>query len=139
MIASVRLISASLPAGSHTSSSISARTISSTDPGRSELSKLSPQHTPMTTDANSPKHEHPAIGVLRQHADIDPESLSPGTARKLLELSFSRPQQERVALLSEKAQEGTLTPAEQEELDEYIRVGTLLSILQSKARRTLRR
>jgi hypothetical protein len=64
--------------------------------------------------------------------------MSPTTARKLLELSFSRPQQERVALLSEKAQEGTLAPPEQDELDEYIRVADLLAILQSRARRTLK-
>ena len=40
--------------------------------------------------------------------------------------------------LSQKAQAGTLSPAEQEEIDEYIRVGTLLSILQSRARRALK-
>jgi hypothetical protein len=43
-----------------------------------------------------------------------------------------------VRLLSEKAQQGTLTPGEQDDLDEYIRVGTLLGILQSSARQVLK-
>jgi hypothetical protein len=42
-----------------------------------------------------------------------------------------------VEALSRKAQTGALSPDEREELDDYIRVGTLLSILQSRARRVL--
>ena len=40
--------------------------------------------------------------------------------------------------LSAKARAGTLTADEDEELDNYIRVGDVLAILQSKARRTVR-
>jgi hypothetical protein len=42
-----------------------------------------------------------------------------------------------VGALSEKAQRGALTPVEQDELDEYLHVGALLGILQSRARQVL--
>jgi hypothetical protein len=77
--------------------------------------------------------------MLSQRADLDSRSMSPGTARKLLELSFSRANPERAGLLARKAQDGALTASEQDELDEYIRVADLLAILQSRARRALRR
>ncbi len=65
-------------------------------------------------------------------------SISPATARKLIEFQFGASHHTRVKALSQKAQAGMLIPVEQEELDEYIRVGTLLSILQSRARRALK-
>ncbi len=40
--------------------------------------------------------------------------------------------------LAEKARQGTLTPEEQQEVDNYERVGHYLAILQSKARIALR-
>jgi hypothetical protein len=39
--------------------------------------------------------------------------------------------------LSAKARDGTLTPAERDEVNNYERVGHLVNILQSKARRSL--
>lgn len=65
-------------------------------------------------------------------------SISPDTARKLLDLAFTRPHQERVDVLSQKAREGSLTPDEGAELDEFIRVADLLAILHSRARQALR-
>ena len=41
--------------------------------------------------------------------------------------------------LSEKAREGALTPAEQVEIDNYERAGHVLSLMKSKARRSLKR
>jgi hypothetical protein len=41
--------------------------------------------------------------------------------------------------LAEKNQEGLLAEAEKEILDNYIKVGDLLAILQSKARKALKR
>jgi hypothetical protein len=41
--------------------------------------------------------------------------------------------------LSARAQKGTLTDKERAELEEYIRVADLIAIMQSKARRSLRR
>ena len=76
--------------------------------------------------------------ILEQLAELDVESISPETARKVLEFRFGAVHHQRVEVLSQKARAGTLMPAEQEELDEYIRVGTLLAILQSRARRALK-
>jgi hypothetical protein len=92
----------------------------------------------MATRSGTARPEQIATTMLEQLADLESQSMSPQTAQKLVELSFSHRQQERVSLLSEKAQEGTLTPAEQNELDEYIRVADLLAILQSRARRALK-
>ena len=47
--------------------------------------------------------------------------------------------QSRMRLLSEKNRAGELTQDEAEELDNFIRVGDLLAILQSKARQRLKR
>jgi hypothetical protein len=41
---------------------------------------------------------------------------------------------ERMNVLGERAREGNLTPQEAAELDSYLHLGSLLSILQSKAR-----
>jgi len=46
--------------------------------------------------------------------------------------------QRRVRALSEKARKGTLLPAEQAELDEFIRVADLLTVLHSRARQALK-
>jgi hypothetical protein len=92
----------------------------------------------MATRTGSTKSGPPGTEVLEQLAELDVESLSPATARKLLEFRFGAPHHRRVKALSRKAHAATLSPAEQQELDEYIRVGTLLSILQSRARRALK-
>ena len=78
-----------------------------------------------------------ATAVLEQFANLDVRDLSPGTARMLLDFRFDASHHERVDLLSAKAQQGALTRIEQDELDEYLHVGTLLGILQSRARRVL--
>jgi hypothetical protein len=83
------------------------------------------------------KPEPVGTAMLEQLADLDAKSISPETARKFLDLAFSRSQQERVAALSQKAGEGSLTPAERADLDEFIRVADLLAILQSRARQAL--
>jgi hypothetical protein len=92
----------------------------------------------MATRTGRTKPGPAGTAVLEQLAELDAESLSPATARKLLEFRFAAAHHARVKALSRQAQAGTLDPAEQEELDEYIRVGTLLSILQSRARRVLK-
>lgn len=93
----------------------------------------------MATKAGTKTPEFAAPSVLEQLAAIDAGSLSPETARKVLEFHLADSHYDRVKALSRKAQTGPLLPAEQTELDEYIRVGTLLSILQSRARQALKR
>ena len=60
-------------------------------------------------------------------------------ARAILKLDFDDDERERMHELSRKAQEGTLNAEEQAEIDSYERVGHLLDLLHSKARRTLKR
>ena len=92
----------------------------------------------MATRAGTTKTEPVGTAVLEQLAELDVESISPAAARKILDFRFDASHHARVNALSQKAQEGTLTPSEQDDLDEYIRVGILLSILQSRARRALK-
>jgi hypothetical protein len=77
--------------------------------------------------------------LLEHLAELDSSSYSPDTARIFLKVGFSRAEQRRVNQLSEKARQGTLTPAEEQELDDCIHVGHLLAIVQSKARQALKR
>ena len=93
----------------------------------------------MTTGTGSVSPGHIGTSMLEQLAGLDERSLSPQVARAILNVGFDASYQERVHDLSEKARRGSLEPAEAAELDESIRVGDLLAILQSKARRVLRR
>lgn len=72
---------------------------------------------------------------------IDPErdDLPVDAARFLAALDFPQCDHERMEELSSKAAEGALSPDEREELDEYLRVADMLAVIQSKARRSLKR
>ena len=65
--------------------------------------------------------------------------LSSTHARYVLRLDFSGKQQKRYAKLAEKANRGTLTTNEEAELDEFVTANAILTILQAKAKRSLRR
>jgi hypothetical protein len=78
------------------------------------------------------------VVIFGRLLDSGDGALSPDTARYLLTLEFRQEDRERMHALSLKAQEGTLTPEEKVEIDSYERVGHLLSILKSKARRALK-
>jgi hypothetical protein len=65
--------------------------------------------------------------------------LSPEAARALLGFGFSAEDQERMRQLAAKARAGTLTPQEQVAIDTFERLGCLLDILHSQARRALKR
>jgi hypothetical protein len=68
----------------------------------------------------------------------DRSDFSPETAREILSIQLSPEDQVRMQELSHKAQEGTLTPDEQREVESYRRVGYWLGILWSKARLSLK-
>jgi hypothetical protein len=68
----------------------------------------------------------------------DEPNLSVAAAQSILALKVSEQDRARMSSLAEQARQGTLTEREQQEIDGYVRVGSLLSILQSKARRSLR-
>jgi uncharacterized protein (DUF433 family) len=63
--------------------------------------------------------------------------LPPEAARWLLGLDFDPVDRERIAVLYDKAREGTLSEAEDAELEDYGDVGRLLEILRIKARASL--
>jgi hypothetical protein len=67
------------------------------------------------------------------------EELSPRVARAILGLSFPKNDLSRLRELSAKARAGTLMPEEDAEMDNFERVGSILSTLKSKARQALRR
>jgi S-adenosylmethionine:tRNA-ribosyltransferase-isomerase (queuine synthetase) len=60
-------------------------------------------------------------------------------AEHLLALHFSDEDQSRYRRLSKKAQQGTLTEKEMTDLDDLLTTNDLLTVLKSKARRSLRR
>jgi hypothetical protein len=64
---------------------------------------------------------------------------SPTAARELLKLQFPEEDRERMRDLAAKARAGRLTPQEEDETEAYERLGCLLDIVHSQARRVLRR
>jgi hypothetical protein len=60
-------------------------------------------------------------------------------ARHILNVTFTDADKARMHELAEKNQEGTISPEELQELDNYVNVGDLLAILQSKARMALKK
>jgi len=78
------------------------------------------------------------MAILRRVVDPEKPFPSVEAARAILRLRFSARDQARMNRLAAKNREGKLTPAEEEELDNFIRVGQTLGILQSKARRSLK-
>jgi hypothetical protein len=66
------------------------------------------------------------------------ENMNRDVAEYLLSIDFEAGDIDRMNLLSERAREGTLTREETTELDSYLHVGSLLAILQSRARRILK-
>ena len=70
---------------------------------------------------------------------IDPigQCLTPDVARSLLEMRAPLAAQARIEALADKCSAGTLSPEEESEYDAYIWAGSLIAILQAKARALL--
>lgn len=69
----------------------------------------------------------------------DHGDFSPAVAREILSIQFDDQDEARMRELSLKAQEGTLTPKEQSQIESYRRVGYMLGVLWSRARLSLKR
>ena len=65
------------------------------------------------------------------------ESLTPEMAQVLVDFRANAKSQARIDLLAEKCNDGTLTEAESREYASAVRAGTLISILQAKAKKVL--
>ena len=79
-----------------------------------------------------------AIAILRRIVDPEQPFLSTEAAQAILRLDFSAADRARMNALAAKNREGKITFGDEQELNNYIRVGQTLGILQSKARRSLR-
>ena len=69
----------------------------------------------------------------------DKNGLSPEAARSILELRFSDQDKARMSELAQKNQEGRLTDEERQELEDFVNVGDILSLLHLNARKSLKR
>ena len=79
--------------------------------------------------------------ILTHEADILSRlevTLTPQGARDLLKLDFSLQDKRRMEELLDKGNRGTRTPDEDQEAMDFERVGHVLSMLKSVARRALR-
>jgi len=77
------------------------------------------------------------VTILARVLGNGQESLPAATARYFLTLGFSDREKARMHELAVRNQQDDLSPAEHEELFAYAKAGSMLSILKSKARRTL--
>jgi hypothetical protein len=68
----------------------------------------------------------------------DEPTLSAEAARSFLKMRFSAEQERRMHELADKNNAGTISAAEKTEMDSFLRVGNFLSLIQSKARLSLK-
>jgi hypothetical protein len=78
------------------------------------------------------------VSILARVFDDERGLLPPELARSIMEVEFSERDKARMHDLAVRNQADALTPAEKEELCAFAKAGTLLGILKSKARRTLK-
>jgi hypothetical protein len=76
--------------------------------------------------------------ILARIIESDERELTPEAAQYLISMKLPPGDEDRVNELSSKARAGSLSDAEDRELDGYLHVGSLLAVMQSKARRLLR-
>jgi hypothetical protein len=79
-----------------------------------------------------------ATEIWRKTIRPDVGDFSEEGARNLMQLGFSEADKARISELSEKADEGALTPPETEELDWYLNLGRTIEFIKAKARSTLK-
>jgi len=76
--------------------------------------------------------------ILARVIDSELSTITPEVARYLLAMQLPGPDEERVNELSAKARAGSLSNGEEQELDSYLHIGRLLTVMQSRARQFLR-
>jgi hypothetical protein len=80
-----------------------------------------------------------APAILSRILEPDRADLTADAARYFLRLDFSPADQRRVEELSAAAKKGQLPASDQSELDSYLLVADFVGMLQSKARKALKR
>ena len=79
------------------------------------------------------------VEVLARSIDRAGTKMAPEVARFFMDLQLSDEDRRTLETLAEKARLGTLTPAEQADLDEYRRVGRLVELMKVKAQVAMKR
>ena len=80
----------------------------------------------------------PEAAIMQRLVDPRRCGWSEQAAQAVLKLGFSNEDQSRVSDLADKANQGSLTSSEEQEMESFLRVGTLVDLMQSKARLFLR-
>lgn len=88
----------------------------------------------MSSQVMAPNTE---AAILARVLETDQKEMTPDVARYLRAITLPAADRERVDHLSEKARAASLTEEESRELDSYLHIGSLLGVLQSKARQLL--
>jgi hypothetical protein len=78
------------------------------------------------------------VAIFSRVLEPDQATLSIAAAEAILELGFRQDDRDHMAELLAKAKAGKISPEEQEAINNYEKVGHLLSIMKSKARRSLK-
>ncbi len=78
------------------------------------------------------------VAIFGRVLEPDRATLGAAAARAILGLDFKANDKDRMQQLLAKAKAGTLTAGETIEIDNYERVGHMLSLMKSKARRSLK-
>jgi hypothetical protein len=78
------------------------------------------------------------VSILRRLIDVGQGALSPDAARSILQIEFSEADQARVRELAARSNTGVMTPQEAAEYDSFLAADDVLSLWQSKARRSLK-
>jgi len=75
--------------------------------------------------------------ILTEVVEQNGATLSPRLAEELLSLRFNDDATDRIRNLLQKNNAGTINSSEKQTLDNYLRVGEFLDLMQAKARLTL--
>jgi len=78
-----------------------------------------------------------AVAIWKRAIEPEAGTLSPEEARAILRLRLAETDLDRADALVAKARAGRLTQREQQQLDNYLTIGSVLEFLKSKARRSL--
>jgi hypothetical protein len=78
------------------------------------------------------------VAIFGRVLEPDQATLDAAAARAILDLDFKQADKERMRQLLAKAKAGALVGDEETEIDNYERVGHMLSLMKSKARQSLK-
>jgi hypothetical protein len=90
------------------------------------------------TAAEKLRNDTSEAAIFARLWDSPEHGLTRALARHVLKLSFAAQDLQRMHQLARKNQAGILSDEEREALDNYVIVGDLIAILQSKARKLLK-